>query len=59
MEFGGKVGAGVAYNITPMVAVFSEYRYTFYPGFKLTDHHASYTTDIDTHAFLVGGSLRF
>jgi len=59
VEFGGKVGIGVAYNFTPMWAVFSEFRYTFYPGFDLTDRHVTYTTDIDALAFLVGGSLRF
>jgi opacity protein-like surface antigen len=59
VEFGGKVGVGVAYNIVPMFAIFSEYRYTFYPGFNLTDRHTTYSTDIDTHGFLVGGSLRF
>jgi len=42
-----------------MFAVFSEYRYTFYPGFNLTDRHAEYSTDINAHVFLVGGSLRF
>ncbi len=59
VEVGGKVGAGVAYNIVPMFAVFGEYRYTFYPGFNFTSSHATYTTDIDAHALLVGGSLRF
>ena len=46
-------------NIVPMFAIFSEYRYTFYPGFNLTDRHTTYSTDIDTHGLLVGGSLRF
>ena len=59
VELGGKVGAGVAFDVVPMFAVFGEYRYTFYPGFKLTDHHATYSTDIDTNGFLVGGSFRF
>jgi opacity protein-like surface antigen len=59
VEFGGKVGAGLAFNVTDHIAVFGEYRFTFYPGFKLTDHNVSYTTDIDSHGFVLGASLRF
>jgi opacity protein-like surface antigen len=59
VEIGGKVGAGVAFNVTDLVAVFAEYRYTFYPNFELTDHHVSYKMDIDTHAFVLGASFRF
>ena len=59
VEFGGKVGTGVAFEVTDLVAVFAEYRFTFYPGFKLTDHNVSYTTDVDSHGLVLGASLRF
>jgi opacity protein-like surface antigen len=59
VEFGGKLGAGVAFNLTDFVALFGEYRFAFYPDFKLTDHNVSYKTDIFNHGFVLGVSLRF
>ena len=32
VEFGGKVGGGLAFQIAPWVALFGEYRYIFFPG---------------------------
>jgi opacity protein-like surface antigen len=59
VEFGGKVGAGLAFQIAPWLAVFSEYRYIFFPGFRLTDNRLTYKADINTHSVVLGLSLRF
>jgi opacity protein-like surface antigen len=59
VEFGGKVGAGLAFQIAPWIALFSEYRYIFFPGFELTDRHLTYKANINTHTVVFGLSLRF
>lgn len=59
VEVGGKVGGGVSFGITPWLALFSEYRFIFYPGFKLTDGNLSYKADINSHSVVGGISLRF
>ena len=37
LQFGGKVGGGIAFHVTPLLAFIGEYRYIFYPDFKFTD----------------------
>jgi opacity protein-like surface antigen len=59
LQFGGKVGGGIAFHVTPLLAFFSEYRYIFYPDFKFTDRNISYKADVDSHTVVVGISLRF
>ena len=59
VEFGGKIGAGLAFSIMPWLAVFSEYRYIFFPGFQLTDEHLTYRGNINSHTVVVGLSFRF
>ena len=59
LEFGGKVGTGLALQIVPWLALFTEYRFIFFPGFQLTDKHLTYRTDINSHSVVVGLSFRF
>src|SRR5262245_60971453 len=59
LELGGKVGIGLAFQIAPTIALFTEYRYMFYPGFEFTDKNLTYKTDINSHSAIVGLSLRF
>jgi opacity protein-like surface antigen len=59
VELGGKFGGGVSYNITPTIALFGEYRYLFFPDFKLTSSNFTYTVDIFTHSAIAGISFRF
>jgi opacity protein-like surface antigen len=59
LELGGKLGIGLAFQIAPAVALFTEYRYVFYPGFEFTDKNLTYKTDINSHSAIVGLSLRF
>lgn len=59
VKLGGKVGAGLSVVIARWVALFAEYRYTFFPGFTLSHEHVSYEADINNHAAIVGISLRF
>ena len=59
VEFGGKLGAGMAFQVLPWLALFSEYRYIFFPGFQLTDQHLTYRGNINTHTVVAGVSFRF
>jgi opacity protein-like surface antigen len=59
VEFGGKVGGGLAFQIAPWIALFGEYRYIFFPGFELTDQHLTYRANINSHTVVLGLSLRF
>lgn len=59
VELGGKAGVGLAFQIAPWAALFSEYRYIFYPSFELTDRHLTYEADANSHRVVVGLSLRF
>ncbi|HKC97561.1 MAG TPA: outer membrane beta-barrel protein [Methylomirabilota bacterium] len=60
---GVKVGAGVAWHFTKVIAMFGEYRYThFSPEFTFVDNARGITdvnTSINTHYVLVGVSFRF
>ena len=59
VEFGGKIGGGLAFQIAPWIALFGEYRYIFFPGFELTDKHLTYKANINSHTVVLGLSLRF
>jgi opacity protein-like surface antigen len=59
VEFGGKVGGGLAFQFAPWIALFGEYRYIFFPGFELTDKHLTYKANINSHTVILGLSLRF
>jgi opacity protein-like surface antigen len=59
VEFGGKVGGGLTFLITPWLGVYSEYRYIFFPGFELTDRNLTYKADINSHTVVLGLSFRF
>ena len=55
---GVKVGGGVAWHFTPVIAMFGEYRYThFSPNWTIGG--TDVTTDINTHYVLLGVSFRF
>jgi len=59
---GFKFGAGVAWHLLKNLAVFGEYRFTYFsPEWNFTDGGVSgkLETDISTFYFLVGLSLRF
>ena len=60
---GVKVGAGVAWHFTKLIAMFGEYRYThFSPEVTFVDNARGVTdmsTDVNTHYVLVGVSFRF
>lgn len=62
-SLGVKVGAGVAWHFTKLIAMFGEYRYThFSPEFTFADNARGITdlsTDVNTHYVLVGVSFRF
>ena len=59
LKIGGKFGAGLSVNLIRWVALFAEYRYTFFPGYTLSHDNVTYKTDINSHAAIVGISLRF
>jgi len=59
VEFGGKGGGGLAFSVTRWLALFREYRYTFFPGFKLTDNNITYKANLNTHTVVGGVSFRF
>ena len=59
LKIGGKFGAGLSVTLVRFVALFAEYRYTFFPGYTLSHHDVTYKTDINSHAAIVGISLRF
>jgi opacity protein-like surface antigen len=55
---GVKVAGGVAWNFTPGIAMFGEYRYTHFSP-EWTINSTDISTDINTHYVLVGVSFRF
>jgi Outer membrane protein beta-barrel domain len=59
VRLGGKIGAGLSVTLVRWVALFAEYRYTFFPGFAFSHEHVGYKTDINNHAAVFGVSLRF
>ena len=59
MQFGGKAGGGVSFNITRFLALFGEYRFIFYPGFEFKDKSLTYEADINSHSVVGGISFRF
>lgn len=59
VRLGGKIGAGLSVNLVQWVALFAEYRYTFFPGFAFSHEHVGYKTDIKNNAVVFGVSLRF
>jgi len=59
VKLGGKIGAGLSVSLVRWVALFAEYRYTFFPGFTFSHEHVAYKADINTHAAIFGISLRF
>jgi len=56
---GGLVRAGVAVQVFRHLALFAEYRYSFFPGFELQDRGLTFKTDLDTHHAVGGLSFRF
>ena len=62
-SLGVKVGAGVAWHFTKVIAMFGEYRWThFSPNFTFVDNTrgiTDLTTTVNTHYVLVGVSFRF
>ena len=59
LQIGGKFGGGLSVNLVRWVALFAEYRYTFFPNYTLSHDNVTYKTDINSHAAIVGISLRF
>lgn len=59
LVIGGKIGAGVSVSLLRFLALFTEYRYTFFPNFKLSNRNVNYEADINTHNLVFGVSLRF
>jgi opacity protein-like surface antigen len=57
--FGGKVGAGLSVSLIRSLALFAEYRYTFFPNFTFSHRELTYEADLNTHSAVVGISLRF
>ncbi len=53
-----KVGAGVAWHFTPVIAMFGEYRFTHFSP-EVTFGGTDVSTDLNTHWVLVGVSFRF
>jgi opacity protein-like surface antigen len=56
---GGLVRAGVAVQVFSHLALFAEYRYSFFPGFELQDRGLTFKTDLNTHHVVGGLSFRF
>ena len=59
LVIGGKIGAGVSVSVLRFLALFAEYRYTFFPNFTATHRDVKYEADINTHNLVFGVSLRF
>lgn len=59
LVIGGKIGAGVSVSLVRFLALFAEYRYTFFPNFQFTHRNVNYEADINTHNLVFGVSLRF
>ena len=57
---GGLVRAGVSFELFRHLALFAEYRYSFFPNFELRDKSGlHFKTDLDTHNVVGGISVRF
>ena len=57
---GGLVRAGVSFQLFRHLALFAEYRYSFFPNFELRDKSGlHFKTDLDTHNVVGGISIRF
>ena len=59
LVLGGLIRAGVAVQVFRHLALFVEYRYSFFPGFELQDRGLTFKTDLDTHHVVGGLSIRF
>lgn len=59
LVLGGLVRAGVAIPLFRHLALFAEYRYSFFPGFELKDRGLTFKTDLNTHHAVAGLSFRF
>jgi hypothetical protein len=60
LVLGGLVRGGLAFNLFRHLALFAEYRYSFFPNFELTDSHGlHFQTDVRTHNVVGGLSIRF
>lgn len=57
--FGGKIGAGLSVSLIRPLALFAEYRYTFFPNFTFSQRQLTYEADLNAHNAVVGISLRF
>jgi len=57
---GGLVRGGVSFQLFSHLALFTEYRYSFFPNFELRDKRGlHFQTDLDTHNVVGGISIRF
>ena len=57
---GGLVRGGVSFQLFRHLALFAEYRYSFFPNFELKDKSGlHFKTDLDTNNFVGGLSIRF
>jgi opacity protein-like surface antigen len=56
---GGLVRAGVAVQVFKFLALFAEYRYSFFPGFKVKDEGLTFKADLNTSHVVGGLSFRF
>ena len=56
---GGKVGGGLSVSLIRSLALFAEYRYSFFPNFTFSHRDLTYEADINTDNAVVGVSLRF
>ena len=60
LVLGGLVRGGIAFNLFRHLALFAEYRYSFFPNFELTDSRGlHFQTDVNTHNVVGGISIRF
>jgi opacity protein-like surface antigen len=57
---GGLVRGGLSVQLFRHLALFAEYRYSFFPDFELRDKSGlHFKTDLDTHNVVGGISIRF
>jgi opacity protein-like surface antigen len=57
---GGLVRGGLSFQLFSHLALFAEYRYSFFPDFELRDKSGlHFKTDLDTHNVVGGISIRF
>ena len=60
LVLGGLVRGGVSFLVFQHLALFAEYRYSFFPNFELRDKRGlHFETDFDTHNAVGGISIRF